>query len=584
MYLIGCFILYLAISSIINPVFYNGLDGFFHFFTLVIWYFIAISFFHDNRNWNPLVTTILVLGFITALYALFQAYYLGVEASAFFVQQNTCAAFLNLVIFLVLGVWGWSKTQTVISALLAGLLVILYFSLFTIAGRGALLGNLAGLMIIYGYSYLFKQRTFLLKITLCIGAAFILAGVLNQWHIGARFVDLRQEVVRFDRLEEGNPAVEKKRTSVSERLLIWRASLDMIRDTPWYGSGFGSFHMRYPAYQSSLDTSSGQYAHNDYLQFMIEFGYPGIVMCAGFILFLLTRCIQFIECYSGQTENALETVTLFAAMTAISVHSLFSYNFYILPILIIFSVCLGRFMLLSETGPVKTLEINPYIGKKVFIFSTGMLFLMCLAVFTSNIGMYLSYEKGRALYKNNHVMESEQYFVQAGRLLNNENIQIARALVNLSAAESLRNKNEDAYLELMHWGMEHLDKAGQMNSWQSQVNYVRGLYYLEFRTAMSDAPLMQAKREFEQALRKNKRYFDARLSLARLMVEQGNDSRGHKILELGLKYPLPNTPDINDYLETLIQLRRANGFEHEAEQLSRRLASLRAGWAAMPRY
>ena len=67
-------------------------------------------------------------------------------------------------------------------------------------------------------------------------------------------------------LSDLSPLMRSKMASANERLLIWRASLDMVADLPWSGFGPGTFRSVYPSFGYAADRSSRNYAHNDYLQ------------------------------------------------------------------------------------------------------------------------------------------------------------------------------------------------------------------------------------------------------------------------------------------------------------------------------
>lgn len=77
--------------------------------------------------------------------------------------------------------------------------------------------------------------------------------------------------------------------SVTERFLIWRSSIEMIKDNPILGVGFGNFE---PEYQSKYILPEARerwqgHAHNTYLQLWAENGVIGLgLFCAlfGFIL------------------------------------------------------------------------------------------------------------------------------------------------------------------------------------------------------------------------------------------------------------------------------------------------------------
>ncbi|MBR1579988.1 MAG: O-antigen ligase family protein [Selenomonadaceae bacterium] len=77
--------------------------------------------------------------------------------------------------------------------------------------------------------------------------------------------------------------------SVSERFLIWRSSINMIKDHPIMGVGFGEFEQNYKGKYISDDAKERWqgHAHNTYLQLWAETGVIGLtIYCAlfGYIL------------------------------------------------------------------------------------------------------------------------------------------------------------------------------------------------------------------------------------------------------------------------------------------------------------
>jgi len=58
------------------------------------------------------------------------------------------------------------------------------------------------------------------------------------------------------------------------RTLIYAGTLDAIADHPVLGTGLGSFERVFPPYQPQSETHLIEFAHNDYLQNMLELGIP----------------------------------------------------------------------------------------------------------------------------------------------------------------------------------------------------------------------------------------------------------------------------------------------------------------------
>ena len=59
--------------------------------------------------------------------------------------------------------------------------------------------------------------------------------------------------------------------SLNARWPMWQSTLELIKASPWWGQGFGSFSVLYPAVRTEF-MSAGYVAHNDYLQIWLEGG------------------------------------------------------------------------------------------------------------------------------------------------------------------------------------------------------------------------------------------------------------------------------------------------------------------------
>jgi O-antigen ligase len=66
--------------------------------------------------------------------------------------------------------------------------------------------------------------------------------------------------------------------AVLERLAHWQAALDMARDNPWTGVGFGNYEPAYSDYALINWPYPLGHAHNYYLNILAETGIPGLVV------------------------------------------------------------------------------------------------------------------------------------------------------------------------------------------------------------------------------------------------------------------------------------------------------------------
>lgn len=88
-----------------------------------------------------------------------------------------------------------------------------------------------------------------------------------------------------ERLEQTSLAEETRDEVVTDALPI-------VQDFPLFGSGGGSFYSIFPSYQQLEIFDFYDHAHNDYLQFAIEFGVAGVFILLIILLFTLYKALR----------------------------------------------------------------------------------------------------------------------------------------------------------------------------------------------------------------------------------------------------------------------------------------------------
>lgn len=112
------------------------------------------------------------------------------------------------------------------------------------------------------------------------------------------------------------------------RIGIWKDAAPMVNAYKWTGSGLGTFEHAYFPFQTTMPGKTVNYAHNDYLQLLIELGVFGLVLVA----LLASRVVArgFAVVAVGPTEENWEfAIGLLASLAAIAVHSLGDFNLFL---------------------------------------------------------------------------------------------------------------------------------------------------------------------------------------------------------------------------------------------------------------
>ncbi len=187
-----------------------------------------------------------------------------------------------------------------------------------------------------------------------------------------------------------------KKDSADGRWLMWRASMEAVKERPLFGAGYGRFTAVYGDAQAAYFLSgkgtaaqvmvadSPDYAFNEYVQMAVELGLAGLILFLSMIGFGgLLRSRSLSSCYSP-----LITLLVFAA---------FSYPFSVLPLGILFV-----FLLALQASSSKTVSI----ALPVWLRVAGLIFCLCFTAY----GAYQVLSK-RTAYRE---WTSSQLFYQAG--------------------------------------------------------------------------------------------------------------------------------------------------------------------------
>ncbi|MGE5481779.1 MAG: O-antigen ligase family protein, partial [Bacteroidota bacterium] len=99
------------------------------------------------------------------------------------------------------------------------------------------------------------------------------------------------------------------------RLYIWRSTLNMIKDHPWFGVGAGVFMHVYPKYVlPGAPEPVVAYAHNLFLQVLAEFG------LVGFLVFVaILGRVMWMSWQLARTGDVLYQ-GIFAALIGVLIH------------------------------------------------------------------------------------------------------------------------------------------------------------------------------------------------------------------------------------------------------------------------
>ncbi|MEK7207281.1 MAG: O-antigen ligase family protein, partial [Pseudomonadota bacterium] len=372
------------------------------------------------------------------------------------------------------------------------------------------------------------------------------------------------------------------------RFIIWRQSWEMLKDSPWWGRGLGLYSLAWPPYRDPADTSAGYFVHNDYLQIWIELGLPGLVLFIAVLISALWMFIRLLRNVAVPPDSKIELTGLFGGLLAVAMHSFLDFNFYIMAILMISGLMLGRIhsIAVSVEG-IKGLVLRPsrVFGAKAYRAMVILLAMFPLVYFVSLGLSAYEYDKALALTGKGHLQEAGEALSRAARLSpTSDNVFMSQADLYRHLITVLSSEKQNEKILLFNQARDLLDQAEQLNPLRAQIYAVRGQLYQENPLLLGEDGFKQAIQAYQQALRLNPRLYPARLRYAKLLYSLGRREEAHRLTEEGMKHWYYETDDIVPYYAFTAKLRFEAGEKEQAIALANSIERILKdfGWRRVP--
>ena len=139
----------------------------------------------------------------------------------------------------------------------------------------------------------------------------------------------------------------------SSRFGIWANTLELIKQNPWFGVGWGEFNFAWTLTPfPGRPTAFFDHTHNLPLQFLVELGIPLGTLVLGLLLWALWKAFR--ACITTPEPDSRMVRTAFVMVLMMVVHSMLEYPlwyaYFLLPTAFALGICLGH------SGPPATQE------------------------------------------------------------------------------------------------------------------------------------------------------------------------------------------------------------------------------------
>ena len=301
--------------------------------TLLIYFAATLVFIDTPHRLRILVRTIMVFGFLLAIFGLTQSFTSPTkvywirelnQSTAFgpFINRHHFAGYMELTIALPLGLLfsgAVDKEKRIIYVFIAGLMGV---ALVMTASRGGIISLIAEILFLVVVTAIWRKpserrRVKGHRLKRVAGRLGMAGALLFGLFLGVILLGGEFSINRFiDSVNTDDPT--------TGRAHFWSVTLDIIRAHPILGTGLGAFGVIYTRY----DTRSGLYrleqAHNDYLQVFSDAGIVGALLALTFVVLLFWKALSRARSHDDFRRGV--AIAALSGCFAVLVHSFFDFT------------------------------------------------------------------------------------------------------------------------------------------------------------------------------------------------------------------------------------------------------------------
>jgi O-antigen ligase len=240
-------------------------------------FFVVLNNLNRKESATIVAMTLVVVGFGLAFLGVVQffkhnptiwgvtrpAQYM-MRGSGTFINPNNFAGYLAVIVPLALAYVVMSRLGATIKVLLAYAVLVMLAGIAGSLSRGGTLATAATLVLFC--LVLLMQRDFWLPALVTL-AALLLAGIV----VTSQFDSLQRRFARGIQTEKVDPSI---------RLDYWKAARQLYARNPAWGIGPGHFDVEFSQVRPIRVQDRPEYAHNDYLNTVCEWGAVGMAIVA----------------------------------------------------------------------------------------------------------------------------------------------------------------------------------------------------------------------------------------------------------------------------------------------------------------
>ena len=517
-----------------------------------------VAYLHADwqKNWSQIFLVLALVISALAIYVLIQFFVFNHRPQGFFHDKNLIAALLNLVL------WPAVARFLLVSKIAVRIFwsVIIFLLVFTIAVIGTHSALLAGLLAYIIFCFCLWERLSR-HLLVTVSALLIIAYALGNVQLAAHDFSTMNAIYNAE----------------NSRWLVWQQTWQMIKLSPIFGNGLGTFAAVYSIFRLPGDSSAGLFAHNDYLQLWDEAGIIGLLLFVALIVSfgqLWQRLMQQMQ--NIELAIVIEITGLGCALLTLSIQSFFTFNFSILPILLMAGILLARAIYLFNTVfqfKIMTLNFNNYVRPDFYKLAVGFIAFLAVLMMAAIGSSYLL------------TVQAEKYMQKKDPSDTMHELVLAQTFWPIEQRPYLALLKLDVQLlkelpvSLPQWrnlvyqqGLQEFDALHYVNPYNANAFYYRALLAEFNPNDNAQANVAQAIYAFQYGLYLDNRAYQIRMAYANLLLQQGKVETADDVLLGGIAFPYPLEPGVLEYYQLTRQVKEKLGDKRAVKTLDQLIA------------
>ncbi|VVP27573.1 hypothetical protein PS900_04183 [Pseudomonas fluorescens] len=277
-------------------------------------FFLVVSLFHTRKRLSLLLATLVVSGTFQAFWGAWMTLsgiewllltpktsYVG-DATGTFVNRNHLAGYLEMTLACGIGLllalrdnrpFSWLNLLELLMGSKARLRLALVVMVIALVMTHSRMGNSAFFisLLLVGGIFVLLEKQHRLRNTLILASIILVDMLVISQYFGLEKLKDRVLNTRFTDVVINGEVVQQANERRDD---VFGYAIPLLKERPFIGQGAGSFEAVFPKYPGEDIRLHFDHAHNDYIQFAIEFGLLGSTPLLAFVLLALWYALKSI--------------------------------------------------------------------------------------------------------------------------------------------------------------------------------------------------------------------------------------------------------------------------------------------------